>query len=317
MKIVIIGQGAIGLLWYHHLKKQQTNNSNIQLRPSHKIITDSVNFTFTDINNQQHNDQLFYAHDINIQQADIILLTVKSYQVKQAIGQISHLINKDALLLLCHNGMGTAEELPKTLLKNHAILAMLTTHGCLRINKSNDSLQIKHTGLGQTDIGLLSGSLTTEKTTWLRQVFNNALTKVYFHKDIVEKQWLKLAINCVINPLTALHDCPNGDINQPRFTQISHDILQEIVAVAATQGLSLSLSQLSSTVHEVAKATRANSSSMRCDINNNQQTEIDYINGYIHRLGSQQAVVTPVNSHLWQAVKALGKKKRTNKWVRL
>jgi 2-dehydropantoate 2-reductase len=34
-------------------------------------------------------------------------------------------------------------------------------------------------------------------------------------------------------------------------------------------------------------------------------TEIDYINGYIHRLGEKYHVATPENSHLWQLVRNL------------
>jgi 2-dehydropantoate 2-reductase len=36
-----------------------------------------------------------------------------------------------------------------------------------------------------------------------------------------------------------------------------------------------------------------------------EPTEIDYINGYIHRLGEKYHVATPENSRLWQRVRNL------------
>jgi 2-dehydropantoate 2-reductase len=44
---------------------------------------------------------------------------------------------------------------------------------------------------------------------------------------------------------------------------------------------------------------------MRCDVLAKKPTEIDYINGYIHRLGEKYHVATPENSRLWQRVRNL------------
>ena len=47
---------------------------------------------------------------------------------------------------------------------------------------------------------------------------------------------------------------------------------------------------------------------MRCDILAKRMSEIDYINGYIHRLGIKHNIATPENTKMWQAVKALSYK---------
>jgi len=197
--------------------------------------------------------------------------------------------------------MGILTELPKSFLKHHRILILLTTHACLRTK----AFTIKHTGIGKTDIGMLSGSLSQQIQYQLVQRLNKALPKVNFHHDIIEKQWLKLAINAVINPITALNNIENGGVINERFTQITDSILTEIITIAKAKNVNLTLSTLKETIQSVARATAKNSSSMRCDLLAHRKTEIDYINGYIRQLGLKHKIATPVNNKVWQQITEL------------
>jgi len=109
----------------------------------------------------------------------------------------------------------------------------------------------------------------------------------------------------VINPITALYDINNGSVNNTKFTKQIERLLTEIIAIASTQGVILVKEKLRESVQQVAQATAKNSSSMRCDVLAKRPTEIDYINGYIHRLGLRHAIATPENTMMWQAIKKL------------
>lgn len=297
MNIIIVGQGAMGLLWYHHLT-QSTTVKNVFLLASAQQNLTNATYHFNDIHGLPYQGEIFYAYDEHIQTADIILLCVKSFQIRSALKQIKQHLPVNTSIILAHNGMGTLAELPETLLNHHNIYTLLTTHGCLR----NASLNITHTGIGITDIGLVSGEVKRIEQQALTHLLNNALPKVNLHKNIVEKQWLKLAINCVINPLTALNNIDNGQINSERFNKQIKEILVELVLVAKSEGISLNLALLIKTVQQVATATARNCSSMRCDVLAHKQTEIDYINGYVHSIGIKHSIATPENTQLWQAV---------------
>ena len=75
--------------------------------------------------------------------------------------------------------------------------------------------------------------------------------------------------------------------------------------MAKSQGIELNLKEMEQVVRDVAKATSNNISSMRCDVLAGKKSEIDYISGYIHRLGQEQHIATPENTRLWQQVSAL------------
>jgi len=301
--IVIVGQGAMGLLWYHHLSKASAaSNTNITLLASNQGELKAATYQFTSyLQERANNYQLTYSQTANIVSADIIILCLKSYHVADTIKALATKISTNCIVVLAHNGMGTFEAVANLLPREQTILAMLTTHGCLR----SAPLSITHTGLGQSDIGILSGQLSVLQQEQLTSQLNNALPQVIFHQDIINKQWLKLAINCVINPITAVNNIDNGKVNDEKFAEQINTLLAEITEVSKTQSIPLLFTDLLSMVHKVAQATAKNCSSMRSDVLAGRTTEIDYINGYIHRLGKKNNIATPENTRLWQQVKAL------------
>ena len=297
MKIIVVGQGAMGLLWYHHLATSNVTTSLSMLASTQNGLF-NADYDFVDNQGVSFQGNVNYANNEHIRVADVILLCVKSFQIKSVLQEISKYLQNNTNIILGHNGMGTLAELPKEFISKHNIYALLTTHGSLR----NAPLSITHTGIGVTDIGLVSGDVEIAEQKTLVNVLNTAFPKVTLHKSIIIKQWLKLAVNCVINPLTALHNIDNGQINNDIFTTKIEEILTEFVAVAKCEGVLLNAAELTKTVHEVAKATAKNCSSMRCDILANRKTEINYINGYIHKLGLKHSIATPENTKLLQAI---------------
>jgi 2-dehydropantoate 2-reductase len=311
MNIVIIGQGAIGLLWYHHIQQVITSSSEqskakLHLLASKSLVANKHNlqlsqYIFTDHNNQRYQGKINFAQTEDIQAADIVILCVKSFQIVASLIGIAEKLKPNASIVLAHNGMGTLSELPKSIIDKHNVYALLMTHGSLR----TAPLTITHTGIGSTDIGLLSGVSDLAEQLVMIQLLNTALPTVTFHKDIKQKQWLKLAVNCVINPLTAINDIDNGRVNKEEYRQSITALLEEIIAVASVEGITLKLNELKQTIKKVAQDTAKNSSSMRCDVLAKRQTEIEYINGFIHRLGTKHDIATPENTKMWQRVKSL------------
>lgn len=311
MNIVIVGQGAIGLLWYAHLQSLSDPSINLSLLPS-------------TASKEQHSSQSLYCYthflglseqryyqlatSQHLKQADVILICVKSYQVRGVIKQIAPLLNttlnqklnKQTSLILAHNGMGTLAEITPLLSKEQSVLTLLTTHGCTRAMPYH----IIHTGLGETHLGLVQGQQNSSAQKQLTQLLNRAMPQVIWQENIIEKQWLKLTINCVINPLTALHNVNNGEIAKPYYQTQIKTIIAEIVAVAQAEAQPLNASELQQQVVKVATQTAKNCSSMRADILAKRVTEINYINGYIHRLGIKHQLKTPENTQLWQAIMA-------------
>ncbi|KOO09902.1 2-dehydropantoate 2-reductase, partial [Vibrio xuii] len=100
---------------------------------------------------------------------------------------------------------GTAERIASLLPHNPLVLAT-TTHGAYRPAPSH----VQHTGKGITQLGGYNAKGL--QCQFLEQVFHHALPNSRWHPNIQEALWHKLAINCAINPLTALHQITNGEL---------------------------------------------------------------------------------------------------------
>jgi 2-dehydropantoate 2-reductase len=301
MHTVIVGQGAIGLLCYHRLclaNSIKTNHS-VSLWPSK--TTALSHFSFKEMNAQTEDFPLTIANKAELACAQVIIICVKSYQVKTTLQSIYSLIADNALIILTHNGLGTFEEISDLLKPSQCLLTLLLTQGARKVA----DYHVEHTGMGNSDIGLIYGQLSLSKQECLVDYLQKGLNQVYWQENIQQAQWRKLAINCVINPLTALENVPNGEINQSIYQEKIKQLISEVTQVANKEGVTLSENSLLSLVNNVAKSTAKNTSSMRADILAKRRSEIDYINGYIHRLGEKHKLATPSNTQLWLDIKAL------------
>ena len=112
----------------------------------------------------------------------------------------------------------------------------------------------------------------------------------------------KLVANAAINPLSALYDVPNGALVDRADLRAC---MQRVVAEA-----DMLLSALDAdwpgdslaAVEDVARATAANTSSMRADLQRGAVTEIDAINGWLVAKGARLGMEMPVNTALVERI---------------
>lgn len=298
MNIVIVGQGAIGLLWYHQLSKN--SNNRVSLLCSARITSLPPEILFTDLENRTTTTPLTLANNTALSTADVILFCVKSYQISAALTSIINHINAKTTLIFCHNGMGAVNHLATL---SQPCYALLTTHG----SKIITPFHAQHTGLGHNDLGLINSSLNAE-VELEEQIVNTlaiALPSLTLSNNIKAKQWLKLAVNCVINPITAIDNVNNGQLLSEKYTTLSEQLLKEVIAVAACEDIRFDFNELKAKVLLVAKKTAENCSSMRSDVLHQRPTEIDYINGYIIKLAESNKISVPKNEKMVQQVRKM------------
>ncbi|MBD3743590.1 hypothetical protein IE980_04885 [Klebsiella pneumoniae] len=121
------------------------------------------------------------------------------------------------------------------------------------------------------------------------------------HNNIHSAIWRKLAVNCVINPLTALKGCKNGDLRD--YTQEVAAICREVAAVMEREGIHTSAENLLFYVEQVIESTAENISSMLQDVRAQRHTEIDYITGFLLNRARAHGVAVPENARLFELIK--------------
>jgi len=288
LNITILGAGAIGSLWGHHLNNAGHNISFWARDPKCSEFKLSLDF--------QKPNQFITNSAIQLKKADLLIVTVKAWQLKNAITPLLKHLSSDTIILFMHNGMGAVDELSADI-NIHPIILATTTHGAY---KSSEHV-VTHTGSGTTTLGAYNH--LGHRCHFLTDVLENALPRVYWSESINEALWKKLAINCIINPLTALNQCLNGELMQPRFSSTIKQLINEISAVMKAEGIEISVEHLLDTVHEVIIATAKNFSSMQQDIAHQRKTEIDYITGYLCNKARKHQIDISTNQNLYNQIK--------------
>ena len=122
---------------------------------------------------------------------------------------------------------------------------------------------------------------------------NTILPSVEWRNDIHTALWNKLAINSVINPLTAIHQCRNGKLANDQFKKQISILIKEISQVLNAENIAISHQSVVDNVYRVIESTAQNFSSMHQDIAHHRTTEIDFITGYLIRTAQKHGLNTP------------------------
>ncbi len=290
----ILGAGAIGCLFATRL---QDAGLPVTLLLRKTGATRTVPVTLDTgarsrqylVNTSDHRDHEPITH---------LLVTTKAFDVRSAVQGIRHRLRPETVILLLVNGMGLIEELQQDLPEN-SLFAGTTTEGAYRVGP----LHVHHAGHGDTNIG---GAGQLQPPPWFDAL---AMGSCHWRADIEQALWQKLAINCAINPLTALHRCPNSELGQR--ADLSRQVTQlceEIAAISRAAGHGDTATTLHEMTRRVISATAKNRSSMLQDILAGRRTEIDYITGYLLRVGHRYGISAPYNAALLESIHRLEKK---------
>jgi 2-dehydropantoate 2-reductase len=119
--------------------------------------------------------------------------------------------------------------------------------------------------------------------------------------DFAETEWMKLAINCVANPLAGILGANNRQLTHQILNPIKEAILTEIRKVALAEGVAMEMK-----VKDINKyLNQDNTPSLRTDLERKAVTEVDVLNGAVVRLGEKHGISTPANSLLLSLIKFL------------
>lgn len=289
----ILGSGAIGQLFCHQLVNLKPLLLGRTITPKSTTFIDANGNKLTRFINYQNIKTADLTH------LDLLIVTVKAYQVSKALSPLLANLPIHCALLLMHNGMGSHIELAPQL-DNRPLLLGTTSQGALR----HDYWSVQHTGIGETHIGQFSGM---PFPLWKQKLLLKSIPNCLWREDIITALWQKLAINAAINPLTAIYQCNNGQLIKNQFTDIIDKIIDELVEVAFADGVRLNKQSMLQKIFQVIKLTAQNFSSMHQDIAKNRQTEITAISGHIVNRAKTHNIKVPINQEMLAKVLNLSK----------
>jgi 2-dehydropantoate 2-reductase len=164
---------------------------------------------------------------------------------------------------------------------------------------------IEHYKKGAVAIGQWPGAPSSLPIEKVKDVFDQAGINCQVIGDIRRTKWEKMCWNVVFNPLTVLiNDKVSKALSYPELRTVIERIVDETVAVAAAEGVSLSSDMAEKTI-QWSQEIRDIHTSMYDDWKAGRPTEIEHLNGYIVDRGKMFGISVPVNETMVALIKAI------------
>lgn len=313
--VSILGAGAMGCLWAAHLHQAFLSKPEhaIQFLSTRADAPGKLEFSLSSpfLSDQQSRFKLELAvrfpHELTPAtktQPHIILLCTKSYHAFAAVQKLKPFLNEHTYLVLFQNGLGSQHRILDAF-PGIPIFAAVSTEGVNRQAKGH----LVHAGKGLTRIGSLNeAARETHGLEHCLSVLRQPGITLQPETNIWPALWEKLAINCAINPFTAILNCPNGEIkDRSLFKKNWPELKRELNTMLELAGVKRSNDELEAYVLQVIEKTRTNISSMLQDVRAERKTEIEDINGFAARFLAEKKLNHRINNALYKQVIELEK----------
>ncbi|MBU3069415.1 2-dehydropantoate 2-reductase [Aestuariicella sp. G3-2] len=232
-------------------------------------------------------------------------LTVKCTALDAVLQEIKSLVGPETIIICLQNGLG-AEDQVQQAFPNHTVI-----RGVMAANVAE--LQPGHLHRGTQGGIMLPKQSETEA---LVPAFQQPALPLRLLDDLTGLLWAKLQLN-LNNPINALADITlKQELDQRDYRRVLAAAMEELLSVAKAKAIELpqlgpqpphrtpKLLRLPNWIYRRAghKVDAKARSSMWQDLKEGRQTEIDFLNGAVARLGEELGVACPVNQALTQLI---------------
>ena len=233
---------------------------------------------------------------------DFVWITTKAQNAYDALQSIQKNINTDTVIILSQNGLGFHEPISNIFPKNTILLAPIS-YG-VRMIGDND---IASSMQGLVMVGNYQGILAAKQKD---AIFQNINLNIKWSLEIYKEIELKFAVNCIINPLSVIYNCSNGELLlKPGFQDISENLANEI-SKCLTSKDTISKEKILTKLHIILKNTSNNISSTLSDYKNRTQNELDFLNRHLTKLASKNSIKLKTNCVILAALDYVGVKNK-------
>nr|WP_289037256.1 2-dehydropantoate 2-reductase [uncultured Allobacillus sp.] len=283
MNIAVIGMGAVGMFMTHHIAKSGLDVTGYVRRVDQLV---ELKEKGVQLDGEKIHIPVYSYTDLSDEHDFYIIATKKT--ANKTLYPYFKKLKASSSLVFVQNGMIDEDEL-KGILAN--VFIGVFDHGITRYGNA----EIQQNGAGQLSLGSIDRE--REGVEEFVKRLNSPTFPVVFEQNIQRRQAKKLVINCVINPLTAIFECFNGEILENSYMKCLAAKLNE----EACEALNLPSKEMWEKTIAICEKTARNKSSMFADIESGKRTEIDYLNGY---LVNQFPTIVPTHETITLLVKA-------------
>ncbi len=218
---------------------------------------------------------------------DLVLICVKSYDLKDALKSLKDNISDKTVLLPLLNGVEHDKEV-KSIYPNAKVL-----NGCIYIlSNIKDVGVIKKYG-GVFNLLYGSNEYNLEEFKWLKELFDRAGLRNKLTSDIELETWKKYLLISAYASMTSYYKEPLGYIAKNKLHELEK-VLYEIKSIANKKGVEINDKVIEKILKRLPSLPYNSKTSMQLDYEKGKITEVEALCGYIVKEGKRLGIDTPL-----------------------
>ncbi|MGH9174306.1 MAG: 2-dehydropantoate 2-reductase [Vicinamibacterales bacterium] len=298
MRIAIIGAGGVGGYFGARLQASGADIAFVA-RGAHLTALQTRGLRLESPKGDLHLPQVVATADpAAIGVVDVVLLTVKMYDLEAASASLGPLIGPGTVVVTLQNGVEAVDMAAEHVGREHLaggvayVAAVITEPGVIR-----------HTSLDALIFGELDGRRSTRlanlEAACLRAGFSACVTD-HIEVDL----WAKFSRLSVFSGMTAITRCPIGVLrSDPDLMSMLVAACEETIRVGRARGVAIPdalMNEILQMVHSLPHHAKA---SMLEDLERGRRLELPWLSGGVVRLGASVGVPTPIHSFIATVLK--------------
>jgi 2-dehydropantoate 2-reductase len=334
MRIVIVGAGAVGGFIGGRLALAGKEVVLVGRPPLEQAVR-TRGFRLVEPNGTRHTGQgltavASVAEAVRSGPFDLALLTVRTYDVRDAALEMDKSGLKGIPVLCVQNGVGSEDEAIEVFGQQRVVVGSLTLPvtvpqpGVVRLVRERGGL-----GLATAAVGADPGAVVA--------AFMGSGLRVRTYPDFRSLRWSKLPLNLLGNSISAVLDMGPSDIYaHPGLVDLEVSALREVRSVCNRLGVRLvdlpgypvralmwlvcrapTAGNAALLKWSVAAGRRGRVASLRAGLKDGRLTsEVGHMNGAVVRWGGHLGIPTPANRLLWEVlVELFSQKQQWTHWA--
>ncbi len=222
--------------------------------------------------------------------ADIVLFTVKMYDVTAAAEFIRPLISTDTVVITLQNGVEAVDLVSAAVGRDHVAGGVAYVSAVI-----SEPGVIKHTALDKLIFGELNGNVS-DRLTRFKQACEGTGFQSALSERIEVDLWSKFARLSVFSGMTSVTRSPIGVLRKdPELFGMLTAACEETIAVGRARGVPIPdalMDEILEMVHGLPHEAKA---SMLEDLERGKRLELPWLSGGVVRLGEEVGVPTPIH----------------------
>lgn len=297
MRIAVVGAGGVGGYFGGQLAAAGADVAFLA-RGAHLQAMRTAGLRIQSPKGDIHIPRVAASDDpASIGPADVVMFTVKLYDVDEALRLVAPLLGPDTIVLPFQNGVDAVDLIARRVGARHAgggtcyVSAVIASPGV-----------IKHTAMDH----LIFGELDRSRSPRLERLLDACRATSFqatLSDDIQVDIWTKFTRLSVLSGMTTVTRSPLGVIvNDPDLFEMLEAAVAEALAVARARGVAVA-----DMVEDVARAFKAlppqTKASMLEDLERGRPLELPWLSGAVSRIGRDVGVPTPIHSFITAVLK--------------